>query len=617
LIASISGRCAVVTDLLIILTLLGAAIAMFAVNKPRLDAVALIMLVALPFTGILTMGEVLAGFSDPNIVLIAALFVLGEGLVRTGVAQRLGDWLIAKAGKSEVRLIILLMVVVGVLGATMSSTAVTAIFIPVALRISQSTGIGPGRLMMPLSVAALISGMTTLVATAPNLVVNSELERHGANGFRFFSFTPFGVPILLLGILYMIVARRWLQNTATPVSSSSRPSFATWIDEYALAGREYRLRITAQSPLAGKTLDDINLRESLGNIVAIERGRRFAREVIEPTAKTHLQAGDVLLVDCGAPDPDVQSICERFALQQIPLRGAYFSDHSQEIGLAEVIVAATSDLVGQTIANAEFRTRFNLTVIGLRRGVVAHGREFLHEPLAIGDTLLLIGPWRELEKLRSDGSRLVILHMAAERDAVLPAPRKAVYALACLSLVVGLMVSGIVPNVQAALIGCLLMGALGCIDFNSAYRSIDWKTLVLIVGMLPFATALERTGGVLLAADGLRALTAGAGPHFVLAALFAITALLGMFISNTATAVLMAPVAIALARELGASPYPFAMIVALAASTAFMTPVSSPVNTLVVAPGHYTFGDFFRIGVPFSLIVLIVSVTLVPWLLPL
>ncbi|HWK63298.1 MAG TPA: SLC13 family permease [Rhizobiaceae bacterium] len=606
------------TDLLIVLTLLGAAVVMFAINKPRLDAVALIMLVLLPFTGVLTMGEALAGFSDPNIVLIAGLFVLGEGLVRTGVAQRLGDWLIAKAGKSEVRLIVLLMVVVCALGATMSSTAVTAIFIPVALRISESTGISPSRLMMPLSVAALISGMMTLVATAPNLVVNSELERHGVDGFRFFSFTPFGLPVLLLGVLYMSVARRWLRDTATTVSSSNRPSFATWIDEYKLAHREHRLRITARSQLAGKTLDEFDLRGWPGaSIVAIERHHRFSRKVMQPTPRTNLQADDVLLIDYAASDPDIRSVCERFALEEIPLRGAYFADRSQEIGLAEVIVAATSDLVGQTIAEAEFRTRFNSTVIGLRRGIVARGPEFLHEPLAVGDTLLLIGPWRELEKLRSDVSRLVILHMAAEHDAVLPAPEKAVYALACLALVIGLMVSRVIPNVQAVLVGCLLMGALRCVDFNSAYRSIDWKTIVLIVGMLPFSIALERTGGVELAANALRALTAGAGPRLVLATLFAITALLGMFISNTATAVLMAPVALALAQELGASPYPFAMIVALAASTAFMTPVSSPVNTLVVAPGHYTFSDFVRIGVPFSVIVLIVSVMLVPWLLPL
>lgn len=599
-------------DLLLVLALLGAAIVMFAINRPRLDAVALIMLVALPFTGVLTMSEALAGFSDSNIVLIAALFVLGDGLVRTGVAQRLGDWLIARAGKSETRLIVLLMLVVGALGATMSSTAVTAIFIPVALRISQSTGIGPGRLMMPLSFAALISGMMTLVATAPNLVINGELERHGVEGFGFFSFTPFGLPILILGIIYMSFARRWLTDRSTPASSSSHPNLAAWIDEYQLADREHRLRINVNSPLAGKTFDEVDLGAWPGaHIVAIERGR----EVMQPTARMTLRAGDVVLVD-HAPEADIGSICERFGLEEMPLRGGDFADRSQEIGLAEVVVPASSDLVGKTIAGMDLTARLGLTGIGLRRGIDAYGGQFLHEPLAIGDTLLLIGPWPELDRLRADGSPLVILNMAVERALEPPAPEKAAQALACLALVIALMVSGIIPNVQAALIGCLLMGVLRCIDFNSAYRAIDWKTIVLIVGMLPFSIALERTGGVDLAADGLRVLTAGAGPHVVLATLFAITAVLGMFISNTATAVLMAPVALALAQELDASPYPFAMIVALAASTAFMTPVSSPVNALVVAPGHYTFADFVRIGVPFSLVVLIVSVVLVPWLLP-
>jgi di/tricarboxylate transporter len=200
---------------------------------------------------------------------------------------------------------------------------------------------------------------------------------------------------------------------------------------------------------------------------------------------------------------------------------------------------------------------------------------------------------------------------------VLPAPGKALHALFCLLLMVGLMVSGVVPNVQAALIACLLMGALGCIDLDSAYRSVHWKSIVLIVGMLPFSIALQKTGGVDLAADGLMALTAGAGSLVILGSLFAITALLGLFISNTATAVLMAPVALAIAHDLRASPYPFAMIVALAASTAFMTPISSPVNTLVVGPGNYAFGDFVRIGLPFSVVVMILSVLLVGWLLPL
>jgi di/tricarboxylate transporter len=615
-------------NLAIVLVLLAAAIVMFAINKPRMDAVALLMLTLLPFVGVLTgktvvtMNEALAGFSDPNVVLIAALFVIGDGLVRTGVARRLGDWLIAKAGRSEIRLLVLLMLVVCGLGATMSSTAVTAIFIPVALRIAQSTGAAPSRLMMPISFAALISGMTTLVATAPNLVVNSELVRQGAAGFHFFSFTPFGVPILVLGILYVLFARRWLAvRNEAKAETSHRPGLADWIEEYKLAGREYRLRVTDRSPLVGKTLEELNLRDSSGaNVIAIERTRKSSRTLIQPTAKTELHADDVLLIDLVAPTFDAAALRQQFSLEEVPLSGAYFTDRSQEIGMAEVILSANSELVGKTVVGAEFRTRYGLTVIGLRRGVVAHERGLLNEELKVGDTLLLIGPWKAIEKLQSDGRDLVILNLPAEIDEVLPVPGKAPQALFCLALVVALMVSGLVPNVQAALIGCLLMGVLGCIDLASAYRSIDWKTIVLIVGMLPFSIALQRTGGVDLAADALRALTSGAGTYVVLATLFALTALLGMFISNTATAVLMAPVALALAKDLDKSPYPFAMIVALAASTAFMTPVSSPVNTLVVTPGNYTFGDFVRVGVPFSLIVLVVSVFLVswlgPWLLP-
>jgi di/tricarboxylate transporter len=603
-------------SLAIVLLLLAGAIVMFAINKPRLDAVALIMLVALPFTGVLSVNEALSGFSDPNIVLIAALFVIGDGLVRTGVAQRLGDWLIAKAGNNEVRLIVLLMTVVCGLGATMSSTAVTAIFIPVALRIAASTGISPSRLMMPISFAALISGMMTLVATAPNLVVNSELERHGVEGFRFFSFTPFGLPVLVLGIAYMCFARRWLP-ASVDLKKSVRASFSSWIDEYKLADRESRLRIMNGSPLAGESLEKLNLRGTSGaNIVAIERKGKFSSEILRPTAKTVLQSGDILLIDRSPSSGNIAALRAQYLLEELPLTGIYFSDRSQEIGMAEVLLPPTSGLIGETLVEAEFRTRFDLNVIGLRRGDGALGGELLKQALRVGDCLLLIGPWKDIERLRGDTADMVIINLPAEVDERLPAPGRALQALICLAIVIALMVGGIVPNVQAALIGCLLMGLLGCIDFPSAYRSIDWKTIVLIVGMLPFSIALERTGGVELAAQGLKNLTAGSDVRFVLATLFAITALLGMFISNTATAILMAPVALAVAHDLDFAPYPFAMIVALAASTAFMTPVSSPVNTLVVAPGRYTFGDFVRVGVPFSIVVLIVCVILVPWLLP-
>jgi len=609
------------TELALVLGLLASAIVMFAINKPRMDVAALIMITLLPFTGVITMGEALAGFSDSNIVLIAALFVIGEGLVRTGVARGLGDFIIRKTGNSQVRVLVLLMLAVAGLGSLMSSTAVTAIFIPIGLRIAYTTGAAPGQLMMPLSFAALISGMLSLVATAPNLVVSGELSRQGFEPFSFFAITPFGVPILIIGIVYMMFARRWLPGakaSASAPSASARPTLANWVTSYNLANRECRLRVPDGSPLVGRTLSELDLRASSGvSILAIDRARQFGRTLVRPTSQTVVQADDVLLIDLLDRCPSVEAMRDRYGLEQLPLIGDYFQDRAQELGMAQVIVPAESQLIGKSVVESEFRTRTGLTVLGLRRGDTALGKEYITEKLRVGDTLLVIGSWKQIERARADDTGVVVMQMPVDFEEVLPAPGKAPFALGALGIVVALMVSGAVPNVQAALIGCLLMGATGCIGINSAYKCISWKTIVLIVGMLPFSVALQRTGGVDIAADALTALTAGAGHHAVLALLFALTAALGMFMSNTATAVLFAPVAIAVAKDMGASPMPFAMIVALASSTAFVTPVSSPVNTLVVTPGNYKFGDFVRIGGPFAIIAMIVSVILVPILLPL
>lgn len=605
------------TELIIVLTLLAAAIAMFALNRPRMDAVALIMMTLLPLTGVITVPEALAGFSDPNIVLIAALFVIGEGLVRTGVAQRLGDLLARRAGRSETRLIFLLMVIVAGIGSFMSSTGVVAIFIPVVLRIARNSKIDPGRLMMPLSVAALISGMMTLVATAPNLVVHAELVRAGHEGFGFFDFTPIGIPILLLAIGYMLFARRWLGERAGPAHGSARPRLAEWIEEYGLTGREHRLRITSGSPLVGKRLDELHLRASDGiNIIGIERNRRFALRMLRPRAETVLHENDAIFLDVGDRSRDIGEFSRRLGLEQLSLAGDYFTDRAQEIGMAELLVPATSRLIGKTLIGSRFRTQYDLAVIGLKRRQNAFKDDLTAEPLQLGDTLLVVGPWRAIGRLQADHRDLLVLSMPVELEDVVPAPSRAPFAVAVLALVVGMMATGIVPNVQAALIGGLLLGLFGCVDMSSAYRSIHWQTLMLIVGMLPFSIALQNTGGVDLAADLLLGLVGDASPRVLLIALLMLTALLGMFISNTATAVLMAPVALAVASSAGLSPYPFAMGVAIGASTAFMTPVSSPVNTLVVVPGNYTFRDFLRIGLPFSVVAMVTSVFLVPVVFP-
>ena len=591
---------------------------MFGINKPRMDFVALLMIVTLPFTGVISAGETLAGFSDSNIVLIAALFVLGNGLVRTGVARALGDLLIRRVGKNQTKLTALLMVCVAGLGSMMSSTAVTAIFIPVAFRIAQSTGSKPGKLMMPLSFAALMSGMLTLVATAPNLVVSAELGRQGYAEFGFFAITPLGIPILILGIGYMLIMRRFLpgreDSSRTPASTATLAGF---VEKYALAGREHWLRVLPNSPMVGQKLGDVGRSVGPGvKIIALERPGRFGRRLMQPTAETEVRADDVLLADV-TRGAGVAGLCQTAALERLDLSTTYFNDRSQEIGMAEVIVPAESMLVGRSVRDAEFRTRTGLTVVGLRRGAAAMEGDISTPELHIGDTLLTIGAWKDIERLRPEDSGVVVLSVPTEMEEVLPAAGKAPHAIACLLLVIVLMVTGTLANVHAALIGCILMGAMGCLTMTSSYRSIDWKTLVLIVGMMPFSIALERTGGVDLAVSGLIAATSGAGPHVLLAAVFFMTMVTGMFMSNTATAILYAPVAIGIAEKLGYSPHPFAMIVALAASTAFVTPVASPVNTLVVTPGNYKFGDFVKLGGPFALVVMVASVILVPIVLPL
>ncbi|MDH4555223.1 SLC13 family permease [Pseudomonas sp. BN417] len=606
-------------ELLWVLALLFAAITLFVLNKPRMDVVALLVIVALPLSGVLDIQHTLAGFSDPSVVLIAALFVIGDGLVRTGIAYRLGDWLVARAGSSETRLLVLLMLAAAGLGSVMSSTGVVAIFIPVALGVAARLKIAPARLMMPLAFAGLISGMLTLVATAPNLVVHSELRRAGLEGFGFFSLTPVGLAVLGLGIVYMLLTRHWLTpRDGDEAANVPRLTLADLATAYALNERERRLKVRADSPLSRQALNELELRSQYGiNVIAVERQRRFRTLLLMATGNTLLEPGDVLLVDLASPAIGLLGAYQELGLEPLPLPASYYSLHAHQLGLAEVALPPESKLPGKTIQELGFRTRHKLNVVGLRRQGQALEGVLVDEKLKPSDTLLVAGEWKCIHQLQGQSRDFLVLSLPAEVDEVAPTARKAPYALLSLAVMIVLMVSGLVPNVMAALIGCLLMGAFRCIDLDSAYRAIHWPTLILIVGMLPFAQALQQTGGIDLAVKGLVALLGNAGPYAMLASLFIVTALIGLFISNTATAVLMAPVAIATAQQLGMSPYPFAMIVALAASAAFMTPISSPVNTLVLGPGQYRFGDFVKVGVPFTLLVMIVSVFMVPLIFPL
>ncbi|EAB4393462.1 SLC13 family permease [Salmonella enterica] len=604
-------------ELIWVLSLLAIAVVLFATGKVRMDAVALFVIVAFVLSGTLTLSEAFSGFSDPNVILIAALFIIGDGLVRTGVATVVGTWLVKMAGSSEIKMLVLLMITVAGLGAFMSSTGVVAIFIPVVLSVSMHMQTSPSRLMMPLSFAGLISGMMTLVATPPNLVVNSELLREGLHGFNFFSVTPLGVVVLALGIVYMLVMRFMLKGDAPGQQAGKRRTFRDLIREYRLTGRARRLAIRPGSPMVGQRLDDLKLRERYGaNVIGVERWRRFRRVIVNVNGVSEFRARDVLLIDMSAAEVDLREFCAEQLLEPMVLRGEYFSDQALDVGMAEISLIPESELIGKSVREIAFRTRYGLNVVGLKRDGVALEGSLADEPLLMGDIILVVGNWKLISLLGQKGRDFVVLNMPVEVSEASPAHSQAPHAIFCLVLMVALMLTDEIPNPIAAIIACLLMGKFRCIDAESAYKAIHWPSIILIVGMMPFALALQKTGGVSLVVQGLMDIGGGYGPYMMLGCLFVLCAVTGLFISNTATAVLMAPIALAAAKSMGVSPYPFAMAVAMAASAAFMTPVSSPVNTLVLGPGNYSFSDFVKLGVPFTLIVMAVCIVMIPMLFP-
>ena len=603
-------------QLSLVLLFLLIAIWLFVSNKLRMDVVALLVMIAFSLSGILTVPEILEGFSDPNVILIALLFVVGEGLLRTGVAYQVSEWLIKAANNNEVKILVLLMLAVAGLGAFMSSTGIVAIFIPVVLAICSQMDISPKRLMMPLSIAGLISGMMTLIATPPNLIANAELVRAGEPALNFFAFTPIGLIVLVLGIGYMLFARRLLDSGDSVGQSSgnyNRTSMNDLIVSYQLQGRSKQALVMPNSPLVGKTLDELHLHSKYNIlVVAVERWRRIRHIVVTASALTELREKDILLLDIADEQLDWLAFCEEYKLKPMAVRGNYFNEKSKAVGMAEISPIPESSNLGKSIRQIKFQNKYGLIIAGVKRGGKLISNEIADIVLTTGDQYLVIGEWKQINELRGSNQDFFMLNYPSEIEQVAPALTQAPHAILSVITMVALMVTGLVPNIIAALIACMMMAKFRCIDARSAYNSVHWPSLILIVGMMPFAIALNKTGGIGLAVDGLLNLVGEWGIHAILASLFVLCALVGSFISNTATAILMTPIGVALANELDTSPLPFVITIAVAASAAFMTPVSSPVNTMVLGPGGYKFSDFLKVGVPFTVIVMIATVLVVP-----
>lgn len=595
--------------------LLGAGV-LFASNKVRPDVVAVLTVVALMLTEVLTPKEALAGFGDPVVILVACLLVVGESLTRTGVAQGIAKWLTRTAGDSETRLLVLLMIAAGVLGAVMSSTAVVAILIPAVLGIGRKTGIPAPRLLIPLSYAALISGMLTLIATTPNLVVSAELERAGYDSFSFFSFTPVGLSVLVVGVAYMVLmGRRLLPGEVEDIAQGAGYGMRDLLEQFGAIGDGVRLRIPPSSPLVRQTLigSEIGSRYHL-RVVMLEREERLrAVTKASPSGDLMLRAGDVLVV--GRDEEAIERLVEDTGVERLETKELDRARWLRDVGVALVLIHPESRLLGKSLRSSKFRGRYRLTVVGLRR----KGKLEMDPSgsrLESGDELLVLGSWDQIGRLQSYNHDFVVLTLPSELQDEAPARSKAPIALLIVLGMVLLSAFEIVPVVLAVILAALAAVSTRTLTMEDAYRSIHWSSLVLIAGMLPAADALEKTGGIDAIVNGLVSGLGNTGPYVMMSAIFVLTAGLGLFLSNTASAVLVAPVAIGAAQAMQVSPYAFVMTVAIAASAAFVTPFSTPVVTLVVSPGGYRFTDFVKVGAPLLVLVWLTTLLVVPLLFP-
>ena len=598
----------------IVYIILGVTIALFMSERLRLDVSALLALLALTISGVLTPTESLAGFSDPVVIMIAALFVVAGAMLRTGLAERFGRFLGRFAGAGRRRATAVVMLGTGTLSAFMSTTGTVALMLPVVTSLARNAGLSPSLMLMPLAISALLGGLLTLIATPPNMIVANQLASAGFEPFSFFDFTPIGIVLLGVGILLLTLAGGRVLPSRAPVDRPAGTEGVTLlpgaelVEGYSL-GRPTRLRVLGHSPLIGTSAAGAGLRRRFGvNIVAIHRAPRLSArmERLPHTAEQVLRANDEL--DVHGAHAAIEALAGELGL------AVHGASDAAETQLAEVLLTPRSRLVGETLASVRFRSRYGVNVLSVRRQGEPVAGTLADIPLRFADTLLVAGSAKAIERLRDDRDFVVVArtHDTRARGAL---SRKEIAALVIVAAMLVLLAFNVLPPVVSILAAAVALVLAGCLPPNEAYREINWESVVLIAAILPMATALQKTGGV----DQIVALlrpVAELGPVALLAAVYVLTGVMGLFISNTATAALIAPVALGAAVQMGVSPYPVLMTVAVASSAAFSTPVSTPANMLVLGPGAYRFSDYVRVGVPLQIIIGLVTLVVVPLFFP-
>ena len=618
--------------MLITITILVIAAAFFVSGKFRSDIVALCALLSLLIFQVLTPEEALAGFSNQVVIMMIGLFVVGGAIFQTGLAKMISSKILKLAGKSELKLFLLVMLVTGGIGAFVSNTGTVALLLPIVVSLAYNAGMSPGRLLMPLAFASSMGGMMTLIGTPPNLIIQDTLTGAGYDELSFFSFLPVGLICLATGIIVLLpLSKIFLSRKEKKKEKvTTGKSLNQLVSEYSLADNLFRVRVTDRSSITGKTVLELDLRRKYGiNILEIRRGEtsqhRFLKTVTQELASpdTVISSGDVLYMN--GSDENVSRFASDYRMEMLDehtsevASGAGKTLAFYDIGIAEIVLMPSSDLINRSIKEAGFRDKFNVNVLGIRR----KNDYILHElgdaKMHSGDVLLVQGSWQDIARLSREDSEWVVLGQPLEEAAKVTLDYKAPVAAAIMILMVVMMVFDFIPvaPVTAVMIAGILMVLTGCFrNVEAAYKTINWETIVLFAAMLPMSTALEKTGVSGYISGALVSGLGDFGPVALLAGIYFTSSLMTMFISNTVTAVLMAPIALQSAVQLGVSPVPFLFAVTVAASMCFASPFSTPPNALVMPAGQYTFMDYVKVGLPLQIIMGIVMVIVLPLLFP-
>jgi di/tricarboxylate transporter len=616
-------------DMWIALGILFTAILLFVTEWLRVDVVAIGVMVALMLTNLLTAPEAIAGFSNPAVLTIASLFIVGGGVMQTGLAASIGEGILKIAGTRPGRLTVVIMTAVALLSAVMSDTGTVAVLLPAIISLGVSAKISPSKLLIPLSYGSLLGGATTLIGTPPNIIVSDILREQGLQPFNFFSYTPVGLLLLAAGILFMLFIGRHILPDHAPKQEVQRVETPEeLVALYRLPDNLFRLRVRRESELAGKSILEARLRQDHGlTVLDVLRPTTMndpqgkpkgsAKDgyiSVSPTPETIIHSGDVLIAQ--VEPGDIGHLAATLNLGVQPAQGDdEGSLISSEVGIAEVLLPPRSSLLGKSLVEIQFGSLYHLTVLGIHRPGVDERLDLKETELRFGDTLLVQGPWSNILDLRQKRRDFVVMGQPEHLSGA-PSRTKAPLAMLVLVGMLVIMITNLMPLATASMLAALVMILTGCLSIDEAYEAVDWKSIVLIAGMLPMATALENVGLVNLAAQGF---TQGLGdfdPRIVLGAFFLLTSIFTQVLSNTATTVLLAPIALASAVQLGVQPYAFLMGIAIAASMAFASPVASPANTLVMGAGHYRFSDYIKIGVPLIFITLVVAMLSIPLVFP-